>query len=97
MARIGYNSSSVGGDLVARAVNYLSQAQYLLTRAKSMADAASGGGATPANLETGGTNGADFGVASGKGASFYTAIADMKTNAATVSAAAIADLDMGGQ
>lgn len=92
MARITYDASKIGGIMVAEAVDHLAKAQALLNRAKSLADSISGGGVTPANLE----GSPEFGVAVGLGDEFYSALNDMKVNAATVSAAAIADIDMGG-
>lgn len=91
MARIVYQPASIGGKLLATAVDHISQAQYLIGRAKSMADAASAGGATPAMLE----GGTEFGVGSGAGSTFYTALQALRTNVNTVTAASIADLDMG--
>lgn len=50
----------------------------------------------PVNVTVGGTGGTITAVVAGvNGQLFYNAVNDMKTNALTVSAAAIADLDMG--
>ena len=92
MARITYDASKIGGIMVAEAVDHIAKAQDLLDRAKSLADSISAGGVTPAALE----GSAEFGVATTLGDEFYAALAAMKTNAATVTVAAIADLDMGG-
>ncbi len=91
MARISYNTSTIGGSMVAEAVDHIRKGRDLLNRAVAIANAKSGGGVTPANLESS----AEFGVATGEGSTFYTAINNMKTNAATVSDTAIADLDNG--
>jgi len=92
MARIGYSATTIGGKMVAEAADHISKAQDLLARAKSLADSVSGGGVTPAALE----GSAEFGVVAGQGSNFYTAIGNMKTNAATVSDSALADIDQGG-
>jgi hypothetical protein len=92
MARITYDASKIGGIMVAEAVDHIAKAQGLLSRAKSLADSITGGGVTPANLEAS----PEFGVAAGLGDEFYAAVSAMKTNAATVTAASIADIDMGG-
>ena len=93
MARITYNESvTFGGLILAEAVDHLIQAQQKLSRVKSLADSLSAGGASPALLE----GSAEFGVKTGDGAAFYAAVADMKTNAGTVTASALADLDQGG-
>lgn len=92
MARITYNATTIGGIMVAEAVDHIRKGRDLLTRAKALADSMSGGGVTPALLE----GSAEFGVAVGSGAAFYTAVGNMKTNAATVSDSAIADIDAGG-
>ena len=92
MARITYDASKIGGIMVAEAVDHIAKAQALLSRAKSLADSITGGGVTPESLEAS----PEFGVAAGLGDEFYSAIAAMKTNAATVTVASIADIDMGG-
>jgi hypothetical protein len=98
MARITYNADSVGGIMLARGVDHIRKGRDLISRAKSLADSISAGGVTPALIE----GQPEFGVpvhatAPGTyGALFYTALGNMKTNAATVSDAAIADLDNGG-
>lgn len=91
MARITYQATSIGGDMVAQAVDHLVQAQTLLNRAVALANSITGGGATPANLE----GSTEFNVATSQGSTFYTAINNMKTNAATITASALADLDQG--
>lgn len=92
MARITYDASKIGSVMVAEAVDYLAKAQALLARAKSLADSITAGGVTKANLE----GSPEFGVAVGGGAAMYDAISAMKANAATVTAASIADIDQGG-
>jgi hypothetical protein len=92
MARITYDPLKIGSVMVAEAVDHIAKAQALLARAKSLADSISAGGAQAANLE----GCAEFGVAASQGSAFYSAVAAMKTNAATVTAAAIADVDQGG-
>jgi hypothetical protein len=91
MARIVYDANKIGGAMVAAAVGHLQLAQQLLARAKGIADSVSAGGVTPANLESS----AEFGVVVGSGAAFYTALAAMKTNAATVTVASMSDMDNG--
>lgn len=92
MARITYNAVTIGGKMVAEAIDHIRKGRDLLNRAKVLADSVSGGGVTPALLE----GSAEFGVATGQGSTFYTAVGNAKTNAATVSDSAIADLDNGG-
>ena len=92
MARIAYNATTVGGKMKAEAVDHIRKARDLLTRASALANSITAGGVTPALLESS----AEFGVAAGQGASFYTALNNMKTNAAAISDAAIADVDQGG-
>ena len=92
MARITYNATTIGGAMVAEGIDHIRKGRDLLTRAKSLADSVFGGGVTPALLELS----AEFGVSASQGAAFYTAVNGAKTNAATVTDAAIADLDNGG-
>ena len=92
MARIVYGSTTIGGLMVAEAVNHVRMAKDILNRAKSLADSISGGGVTPVNLESS----AEFNVISGQGSNFYTAISNMKANIASITDSAIADIDMGG-
>lgn len=92
MARIPYNAVTIGGTMVAEGIDHIRKGRDLLGRAKSLADSISSGGLTTALLE----GSAEFGVSSGQGSNFYAAIGNAKTNAATVSDAAIADLDNGG-
>ena len=91
MPRITYDSTKIGGDMVAQAMDHFRKGRDLISRAKSLADSVAAGGATPALLEAS----PEFGVAAGKGADFYSAVANAKTNAATITDAAIADLDQG--
>lgn len=92
MSRIVYSASTPFGKLTAEAVDYVLKAQNAIDRVVAVANAASAGGATPTNLE----GSPEFGVATGDGSVFYTAINDLKTNLATVSAVALAQIDMGG-
>lgn len=92
MSRIVYSASTPFGKLTAEAVDYVLKAQDAIDRVVAVANAASAGGASPTSLESG----AEFGVTSGSGSAFYTAINDLKTNLATVSAVALAQIDMGG-
>ena len=92
MARIVYGSTTIGGLMVAEAVNHVRMAKDILNRVKSLADSISGGGVTPANLESS----TEFNVVSGQGGNFYTAVSNMKANIASITDSAIADIDMGG-
>ena len=91
MARITYDPATIGGAMVAEGVDHIRKGRECLERAKSLADSISGGGTTPALLESSPV----FSVVEGSGSSFYTALNNMKTNAATVTDGAIADIDMG--
>lgn len=92
-ARIAYNGALVvGGKLVADAVKNLIAAREQLDRAVAVANAISGGGVTPTNLE----GSPEFNVGAGQGAAFYTAISDTKTNLASIAATTLANLDPGG-
>lgn len=86
-----YDPKTVGGELIARAVAKVREAQFDFALAKSMMDLVSGGGATPANLE----GSAQFGVATGDGAAAYEAIANMVVYLSDVSTPAIAALYQG--
>ena len=92
MARITYNTTTVGGKLVAQAVANVRNARDELNRVVAMMNSMTAGGVTPALLESS----AEFGVAVGQGANFYAAINNMKANTATVSDSAIGDIDNGG-
>jgi hypothetical protein len=93
MARITYNATTVGGKMLAEGVDHIRKGRDLLARATALANSISAGGATPTLIE----GASEFGITGvGNGAIFYTALNNMKTNAATVSDAAIADLDNGG-
>ena len=86
-ARIVYTNTPIK-----LAVNYIVLAQQLFARAKAEADCITGGGTTPANLELPDAN---FGVAAGQGAAFYTCFTGMAANLAAVTAAELAKLDQG--
>ena len=91
--RFTYNASApVGGIHVANAARYTIMAQEEIIRAVAIANEMTGGGVTPVNLE----GATEFGLAAGQGATFYTALNNLKTNLATVTAAQLADLDAGG-
>lgn len=92
MARTSYNSTTIGGIMVAEAVDHISKAKALLNRAKALADSITGGGVTPALLE----GSVEFNVVSGQGSNLYTAISNMKANVGAVTDSAISDIDMGG-
>lgn len=89
MARISYNSTTLGGNLVANGINHIRLAKECFDRAKALADAIAGGGAQSANLETS----ADFGCDVGQGAALYTAIANAKANINIITDPAVAELD----
>lgn len=91
VTRVSYNAATIGGALVAEGVDHLRKGRECLERAVSMANSVCDGGLTPALLEAS----TEFGVATAKGSAFYTALGNMKTNSATGTDAAIADLDMG--
>lgn len=92
-ARINYSpTAAVGGVHIANAARYTILAQQEINRAVAIANEMTGGGVTPVNLE----GSTEFGVGTGQGATFYTAISNLKTNLATVTAAQLGDLDAGG-
>jgi hypothetical protein len=70
MAAISYSTTSPFGSKVYLAVQSIRGAQATFQRVKQAADAVSGGGVTPANLETSPL----FMVSTGQGAAFYAAI-----------------------
>ena len=92
MVRVTYSSATIGGTMVAEGVDHIRKGRELLERATSLMNSISAGGATPALLESS----VEFGVAVGQGSAFYSAVNEMKVNAAAVTDAAIADIDMGG-
>lgn len=91
MARIQYGPDTIGGNMVAQAVDKFRQGKDLLDRAKWLADQRSNAGANKAALE----GSAEFAVGAGQGAAFYDAIAGLIFNSAAVTANDIAALDMG--
>lgn len=91
MSRVTYDPKTVGGELIARAVAKVREAQSDFLLAKSMADLISNGGANPENLE----GSPEFGVATGDGAECYAAIANMVVYMSDVTTTAIADLFQG--
>lgn len=91
MARVTFNSATIGGAMVAEGVDHIRKGREALERATALMNAISAGGATPALLEAS----VEFGVAASQGSAFYDAVNTMKVNAATVTYAAIADIDMG--
>jgi hypothetical protein len=70
MAAITYSTTSPFGSKVYLAIQAIRGAQATFQRVKQAADAVTGGGVTPANLETSPL----FMVASGQGSAFYTAL-----------------------
>jgi hypothetical protein len=92
MSRIVYSASTPFGKITAEAVDHVLKAQDAINRAVAVANAVSAGGATPANLE----GSAEFGVATGGGSNFYTAINDLKTNLAAITSVSLSQIDMGG-
>lgn len=91
-SRITYSTTSVtGGIHLANAVRYVQLAQQEIALAVGVANSITGGGVTGANLEAS----AEFGAATGQGATLYTAMNNLKANLATVSTAQISDLYAG--
>lgn len=89
MARLTFVRTSPFGSQVNQIVNGLVYAQQHLVEIKKVADLLTAGGASPAGLE----GSAEFGVASGQGAAFYT---DLQSIIAGVNAiACLPDLDQG--
>ena len=70
MANIKYDQTTAFGSKTYLMIQNIRAAQASIQRIKQTADAVSGGGATPANLESSPL----FNVAVGQGASFYTAL-----------------------
>lgn len=89
--RISYSATGIGGQHLAAAVRYSTLALQEIKRAKDIADSVSAGGVTPANLE----GEATFNAAAAGGSALYTAISNLNTNLATVTAAQLAALDQG--
>lgn len=87
VTRISYSAGSIGGTNVAQAVSHVLAAQAAILRAKSMATSVGGG----ALLE-----GTEFSAVAGKGIALETAITNLNSNLALITAAVLADLDMGG-
>ena len=73
MANITYDLTTPFGRQTYQAVQAIRKAQSLLQSIKQKADTVTGGGVTPANLEDSATTKL-FGVATGSGSAFYTAI-----------------------
>lgn len=91
MSRITFSSATIGGAMVAEGVDHIRKGRECLERATSLMNSISAGGATPSLLESS----VEFGVATSQGQAFYDAVNGMKVNAATVTDATIADIDMG--
>ena len=92
-SRFSYNATAdIGGIHVANAARYAILAQQEINRAVEIANQMTGGGVTPVNLE----GAPEFGLAVGQGATFYTALNNLKTNLAVVTSAQLANLDAGG-
>ena len=99
MANITYNLSTPFGRQTYQAVQAIRKAQSLLQSIKQKADDVTGGGVTPANLED--AAGANlFGVATGQGSAFYSAIQSLDAGLFTTPSTwtpiqASVDLDQG--
>ena len=96
MARVSYDQTTPFGSKMYLAIQGIKLAQANLQRIKQVADAMTGGGATPANLELS----KEFGVATGGGANFYAAIQSLDAALFTTPASwtpvqATIDLDQG--
>jgi hypothetical protein len=91
MARIEYNESSIGGVMIAEAIDELSELEAKLTRIVALMNEITASGVTPVNLE----GSTEFGVAVGSGSDFYTAVNNIKTTVNAVTVASIASLDKG--
>lgn len=92
-SRILYgNQVATGGVHVANAVRYANLAMQELELAVTIMNSITGGGATPANLET---PQPDFEVETGKGSTFYTTVNDFKSNMATAVATPVGTLYQG--
>jgi len=98
-----YSTTVPNGLKVAKAISNLQSAATDLARETAVMNAITGGGVTPANLETGNPDGlANFAVAVGQGNAFYTAVNNLSvglnapsTGFMAVNAANIANLDLG--
>ena len=90
---ITYGGSSIQGANLAAATRYTILAQQAIARALAAANAMTGGGVTPANME-GDTP--QFGaVPAGGGTALYNAINNLATNLAAITAASLAETDQG--
>lgn len=92
MARIQYDPGTIGGTMIAQAVDHIRKAKDLLDRAKWLADQRSNGGADKPEL----VGCAEFAVGLDQGAVFYDAIGGLIFYAAQLTANDLAALDMGG-
>lgn len=91
-ARITYNPGSlVGGAHVANAARYTLLAQQEIDRAVAIAASITAFGVTPTNIE----GSTEFGVASGQGATFYSAITSLQSSLNAITGASLANLDQG--
>lgn len=91
MARISYDSASIGGEMVASAIDSLSELQANMVRIVAMMNSITTGGTIPADLE----GSAEFGVAASSGGDFYTAVNNIKTTICAITAPTLGDLDKG--
>jgi hypothetical protein len=96
MARVKYDQTTPFGSKMYLTIQAFKTIQANLPRIKQVADAMTGGGATPAALE----GSAEFGVAVGQGANFYSAIQSLDAAAFTTPSSwtpvqATIDLDQG--
>lgn len=94
MARIAYNRNTPFGALTSSVISRLVQLQFDVSHLMNVANSITGGGVTPANLETG--NGAvTFGVPAGLGATFYADMQSLQAGLDAISTATISDMDLG--
>ncbi len=91
MSTITYSRTTIFGAITADAINDIIKVKATVVRLKAAMDSVSAGGATPANLE-----GGNWGVAAGQGSAFYTNLANLNSNLAAITAAVLADVDLGG-
>ena len=79
-ARLTYDKTKPFGAMISLSVSALVKATSDLARAKAVADSLTSGGTVPANLE----GSAEFGVAVGGGAAFYSDLQNMQAGLAAI-------------
>jgi hypothetical protein len=90
--RITYNQTASGGQHLSLAIHYATLALQEANRAQTIASAVTAGGVTQANLE----NSAEFGAATGQGATLYSAMITLQTDLQAIQTAQLlANLDQG--